>query len=166
MRIGSHKLYDALISLGLYPNKSLTIRFPKVPLEYLGDFIRGYFDGDGCVYLATAKGKKRAIIIKKLTTIFTSGSRLFLVDLAIVLKENAGLKHTKIYNSHRSFQLRYSTHDSIRLFKCLYGGKQLGLCLMRKFKIFLKYFNLRPQQIDRHIKKIIKLHTRPRGEEA
>src|SRR3989338_4130946 len=28
LRIGSHKLYNSLLNLGLYPNKSLTIRFP------------------------------------------------------------------------------------------------------------------------------------------
>ena len=57
LRIGSHKLYDTLICLGLYPNKSLTVRFPKVPKKYLRHFVRGYFDGDGCVVCEMAKLK-------------------------------------------------------------------------------------------------------------
>jgi hypothetical protein len=49
IRIGDHALYDSLIVKGLAPNKSLTMDFPAVPKKYLFDFLRGYFDGDGCV---------------------------------------------------------------------------------------------------------------------
>jgi len=27
----------------------MVVEFPDVPKEYLPDFIRGYFDGDGCI---------------------------------------------------------------------------------------------------------------------
>src|SRR5271157_1613733 len=37
-----------LISLGIVPAKSLVLKFPDVPNEYVSHFIRGYFDGDGC----------------------------------------------------------------------------------------------------------------------
>jgi len=37
LRIGSRALYLSLVKLGLYPNKSLIIQFPKnVPPEFLG----------------------------------------------------------------------------------------------------------------------------------
>ena len=64
LRIGSHKLYDALVKLGLYPNKSLTIQFPVLPKKYAHDFIRGYLDGDGCVYLQKSRGVKKKNIVK------------------------------------------------------------------------------------------------------
>src|SRR5438876_697132 len=35
LRIGSHKLYDSLFRLGLRPNKSLSMTFPKIPDEFL-----------------------------------------------------------------------------------------------------------------------------------
>ena len=38
------------INLGGKEKKSLDCHFPKVPNEYLRDFIRGYFDGDGSVW--------------------------------------------------------------------------------------------------------------------
>lgn len=39
IQVGSKTLYKDLIELGLTPNKSLTIKFPHIPEQYLGDFI-------------------------------------------------------------------------------------------------------------------------------
>lgn len=42
-----------LVKLGCIPNKTWQIRFPEpdiVPSEFVADFCRGYFDGDGSIY--------------------------------------------------------------------------------------------------------------------
>ena len=44
LRIGNRRLYDSLLKLGLYPSKSLTIKLPYIPSEFLSHFARGYFD--------------------------------------------------------------------------------------------------------------------------
>ena len=155
LRIGSHKLYDALYKLGLYPNKSLTIQFPQIPRMYLGDFIRGYLDGDGCVYLQTGHGIKKKITVKKLSVIFTSGSLLFLKKLNIILRQFIEIRQKRIYQGQRAFQLRYGTSDSIKIFKLLYGGCQSDLFFKRKFMVFVRYFKLRPSTIDTTIRKIL-----------
>lgn len=142
LRIGNKSLYEDLILLGVTPSKSLTMDMPNIPSKYLRDFVRGYFDGDGCVYLATAKGKTRLVIIKQLSVIFTSGSKKFLESLSKVLDENLNLVQKKVYNSHRSFQVRYRTKDSLKLFEFLYKGCD-GNYLKRKFDIFQKYFKMR-----------------------
>ena len=160
LRIGSHKLYNSLTKLGLYPNKSLTIKFPKVPKKYLSDFIRGYFDGDGCVHLELSSGKKQKVIIKKLSVIFTSGSREFLQKLNFVLKKEVEVNQNNIYNSQRAFQLRYFTSDSIKLFKFLYKKVPQDFYFKRKFRIFVKYFKIRPLVIDREIKNILKYQNK------
>lgn len=46
--ISSKTIYNDIINLGGCERKSLRLKFPYVPNEYLFDFIRGYFDGDGC----------------------------------------------------------------------------------------------------------------------
>lgn len=51
--IGNKHLWETLNSLGCIPNKSLTLKFPnkeifKEPWLII-PFIRGYFDGDGCI---------------------------------------------------------------------------------------------------------------------
>lgn len=37
-------------NLGLMERKTKSLTFPKIEKEYLSHFIRGFFDGDGCVY--------------------------------------------------------------------------------------------------------------------
>lgn len=156
LRIGSHKLYNDLTDLGLFPHKSLTIKFPKVPVKYLKDFVRGYLDGDGCVYLERAQGKKQKLIVKRLRVIFTSGSKIFLEGLHMALHENFAVQYGKIYDSHRSFQLQYPTSSSIELFRLLYKNVSSRMYLERKLKVFIKYFALRPSVIDKDIAYIIK----------
>ena len=156
LRIGSHVLYDGLIKKGIYPKKSLTVKFPNIPDKYLSSFVRGYFDGDGCVYLYTKRTNK-LIIVKKLSTIFTSGSFDFLKELCDTLDKKLDLNQKKIYKSKGAFQLRYSTKDSIKLFSFLYFGCKSNEFLKRKFYIFKRYFELRPIKLDRLSTKIIKM---------
>ena len=40
-------IYNDIKNLGGIENKSLRLTFPYVPKEFVSDFIRGYFDGDG-----------------------------------------------------------------------------------------------------------------------
>lgn len=161
LRIGDRVLYDSLIKLGLYPNKSLTITIPKIPKKYVRHFIRGYFDGDGCVYFEHGRGKNKKIIIKGLRTIFTSGSKNFLFQLSKLLGENkicsAG---RKVYSSHRSFQLRYSTKDSLRLFLFLYEGSRDLLFLQRKYDTFHKYLNENSKRIDKSIRNVLESYKK------
>lgn len=158
LRIGSHKIYNDLFKFGLYPNKSLTINFPKIPQKYLGHFIRGYFDGDGCISFEKGIGKKGQSIIKRIRTIFTSGSKTYLKEMNDVLK-SVGIDEGKIYSSKRSYQAIYNTKDSVRIFKLIYAKTSINSFFMRKFKIFNNYFELRPKVIDVGIKKIIDFHT-------
>ena len=158
LRIGNKSLYNALRKLGIYPSKSLTVKFPNIPSHFLSHFVRGYFDGDGCIFLEMRKGITRDRIIKRLSAIFTSGSQNFLVELCKLLGRSLKLKQSKIYRGHRSYQLRYFTSDSIELFKFMYGNCSRGAYLTRKFDYFGRYFKLRPQKLDVSIKKILDKH--------
>ena len=157
LRIGSYKIYNDLLKLGLYPKKSLVIDFPKVPKKYLNHFTRGYFDGDGCIYFQKGKGKYGQPIIKRIRTIFTSGSRIFLFNLNIVLKD-FGFSKGKIYSTKRAFQLKYPNDDSIRMFKFMYSNAGINSFFMRKFSVFKDYFELRPVHINKTIRKILSYH--------
>src|SRR3989338_5363307 len=155
LRIGNRSLYKSLIRLGLYPSKSLTVRLPPIPNKFFNHFVRGYFDGDGCVYLYQTKGIRQELIIKKLSIIFTSGSKDFLYDLLVRLKHYLNLKQSRVYKGQRAFQLRFSTADTVNLFKFIYKNMGKDLWLDRKFQRFLKYFILRPQRVDKEIRLIL-----------
>lgn len=50
--ICSKEICKDLESLGCIQNKTYEgLKFPSVPKEYMPDFIRGYFDGDGSIYI-------------------------------------------------------------------------------------------------------------------
>lgn len=143
LRIGNQKLYESLLEKGLYPNKSLTIRLPKVPQHCLAHFVRGYFDGDGCVNLYTTRGKRGQRVIRKLTIIFTSGSFDFLLGLCDTLQRKLKLRQLKIYKGTRAYQLRYYTSDSVKLFQFMYETYPTHTYLPRKLVTFKKFFKLR-----------------------
>lgn len=44
----STHMCNSLIKIGMIPNKSLQLKYPEIDSVYDKDFIRGYFDGDGC----------------------------------------------------------------------------------------------------------------------
>ncbi len=155
LRIGNRALYDDLLGLGMYPDKSLTVKFPSIPSSVLPHFVRGYFDGDGCVYLERGKGLIQRSILKRLSVIFTSGSEDFLTGLREKLEKTLGVSLGKVYNGNRAYRLRYNTRDTIRLFSFMYGDSH-GLYLQRKFDIFKAYFCLRPSRIDKNTETVLK----------
>ena len=57
---------------GVTYNKSLSVKFPEISEKLMPDFIRGIFDGDGCVYIG--KTKSNNIIYEYLNVSFTTGS--------------------------------------------------------------------------------------------
>lgn len=156
LRIGSRIMSNDLIRLGVIPNKSRIVCFPDVPHCCLNHFIRGYFDGDGCVSISRARNKVGFLVIKRLSVIFTSGSFVFLEQLGRILKSRLFLHQERVYENNRAFQLRYSTNDSTEIFKFLYKSCIRDLYLKRKFDIFTDYFKLFPGKIDTEISTILR----------
>ncbi len=155
LRIGNKRLFEQLIALGLTPRKSLTMKFPHIPAPYVSSFIRGYFDGDGCVFLQNGIGKNGQKIIKRLSVIFTSGSDEFLEELKKILQKRALMQGGGIYNTTRARQLWFFTKDSRKLFAFLYKdvlGKDLYM--QRKYVIFDEYFERRPSVVTAEIRTI------------
>ena len=67
--ITSRYIVEKLITLGVIPRKTGKESFPNMPKEFERDFIRGYFDGDGCIMITTqtCKGKKYPVYMFKIT---------------------------------------------------------------------------------------------------
>lgn len=132
LQIGSKEWFEDLSRLGFTQNKSKRLPLPKIPKAYFGDFVRGYFDGDGCVYfnhLSFADRKKPRWI---LMTLFTSGCRPFLQSLWDGLKKH-GICGGSIKNKARGFELAFSHKDSVALHRVMYHtGKNPELHLPRK----------------------------------
>src|SRR3989338_4256342 len=132
IQVGSKEWFKDLSALGFMQNKSKKLLFPNVPEKYFGDFVRGYFDGDGCVYfnkLKFADRKKPRLI---LLTLFTSGSKQFLSSLWTEL-QSKGVSGGSLKKKTRGFELVFSHGDSIALHHIMYHtGNTPKLCLPRK----------------------------------
>lgn len=132
LQIGSKEWFEDLSQLGFTQRKSVSMRFPKVPKKYLGDFVRGYFDGDGCVYLNNLKYADRKYKRWVLLTIFTSGSKEFLEALHTILR-TFEVKGGSLRKKARGFDLAFSHRDSLALYRLMYHtGKVADMFLPRK----------------------------------
>jgi intein-encoded DNA endonuclease-like protein len=143
VQIGSKELFHDLVALGLTPNKAKRMRLPDIPKKYFSDFLRGYFDGDGNVWVGFLN-KKRDNPTYVITTSFTSASKIFLSAVRTELKKigiNGGSMYDiKLKNCSR---LSFSTLDSLKIYKIMYTISH-RLFLSRKKLVFEKFVSMRP----------------------
>lgn len=123
-------IYDDIVALGGVERKSLICEFPNVPKEFLSDFIRGYFDGDGCVM---------NLKNKRLNSAFTCGSKKFLDKLLEILKAEAGVQGGSYDISSKS--LRFGKRDTLLIGEYIYRNNP-ELFLKRKRDKFKEEINL------------------------
>jgi len=145
----SKKLSRDLKNLGMVEAKSLILKFPDysiVPKEFMGAFIRGYFDGDGCVYIS--KKNKMEVSI--------TSSPFFCEDISKYLFDTLNIKNNirSYKNSNAKTVKIRNINDCKRFFDFIYKDKD-DLFLIRKFTKFALYFNDRENKLK--IKENIKV---------
>ena len=118
-------IYNDLIALGGLENKSMTLEFPKVPNQFLSDFIRGYFDGDGCIM--NLKGGR-------INSAFTCGSKKFLDTLLAILKKEAGVEGGSYDPS--CYSIKFGKKDTLKIGQYIYKNDP-ELFLLRKKQKFI-----------------------------
>ncbi len=140
LQIGSKKMFEDLIALGMTSRKSNTLKLPIIPKKYFNHFVRGYFDGDGNVYIHKRKDRKGKL---SLLAGFTCGSEVFLEKIFSELKKTANIKKGSLYCKNNIYYcLYFSTNDSVSLYNFMYN--QCGdLFLLRKRERFEKYLKNR-----------------------
>lgn len=134
LQIGSKEIFQDLEKIGFTQAKTKNLKFPEVPKEYIGDFIRGYFDGDGCISYGYYKTKDRKENKFTFSTRFTCGDKKFLVSLKDKL--SLDLKGGFIVKKERGYELVYSHKDSLALFDILYNNIPRCIFLERKYSKF------------------------------
>jgi hypothetical protein len=125
--------YD-LINKGCTPQKSLTLEFPDnniIPKVLIKHFIRGYFDGDGCV----STGKNNIIV-----TNFVGTSDMLKGISDFLLSEDVIRTNPSIYEKGNAHEMFIYGADNIKDMY-LYLYKNSSVYLDRKHKKFVDYFN-------------------------
>ncbi|MDD3412596.1 MAG: LAGLIDADG family homing endonuclease [Lachnospiraceae bacterium] len=120
---------------GVTYNKSLSIRFPEISENLMPDFIRGVFDGDGCVYIN--KTKSNNIIYEYLNASFTTGSLDFaneLINALAIFDIRAKLNKDC---RKETYYIRIQSKENIhKFFNLIYRNNSLKL--ERKYLKFVK----------------------------
>jgi hypothetical protein len=147
--IGSERLFSDLVALGITPRKSLTLRWPDMPSEYVRHFIRGCWDGDGSVSFRRRNPRQ-------ITASFVSGSLDFVEGMRDALIE-AGFSKRTIYvtpqserRPRRSYSIKLFSRECRLLFRYLYDGVGAAEYLDRKHAVFADHLSsVHPGEDDR-----------------
>ncbi|MFA5360776.1 MAG: LAGLIDADG family homing endonuclease [Candidatus Paceibacterota bacterium] len=132
-----------LIKLGILPRKSHNLGPIKVPNKYFSDFVRGFFDGDGTVYIYTVNGTPQ------IKAGFVSSSLPFITRFNQQLCENLNIPTKSIHkevDKRKSRMARYNIcfyiDDCEKLANFMYENS-LTLFLPRKHRIFKKWKSMK-----------------------
>jgi hypothetical protein len=126
LNISSIDLVKDLILHGCLTNKSRRLSYPPIPSDLDGDFIRGYFDGDGCWSTNFQKEYFYFDIV--------SCSLPILEGIQQRIVPKCDLNMHKIYHRWNSYYLRYGGPQIIRIGRYLYQGTNIRLD--RKYTVF------------------------------
>jgi hypothetical protein len=131
INIYSEKMYYALIKLGCTPRKSLTLKFPtsdQVPDHLIHHFIRGYFDGDGCIHISK-KGQHHFNIV---------GTFEFIDKLNEVFSNRIGIDRLNLSKDKRcKNNFMYQTAGNLLVYKIYnFLYKNANFFIDRKYEKF------------------------------
>lgn len=128
LTISSKKSCNNLIHWGCVPNKTKVIQLPNLREDLYRHFIRGFFDGDGCLSIDSKLYHCRFDL--------TSASKVFLEQLRPIITNialtNGGLNKEKLYDV---WHLQYSGKQVVQILDWLYSNTTLYL--KRKYEKYL-----------------------------
>lgn len=134
LKITSKKICEKLISLGITPRKTGKEILPiGLPDEFLWDFIRGYFDGDGCINIRGRNGRTGTFSI-------CSASKTIFDEIKNKTKIGTIVDRTKFTKSGNNFY-EWIIRDQENLKKLYYSIYNSNFCLKRKYNKFTQYIN-------------------------
>jgi len=141
LQIRNPIITNDLMKLGIFPRKTSHLNPIKVPREYFPDFVRGFFDGDGSVYVYEVNKTPQ------IKASFVSASFTFFIDFNRHLCEalNIPLKTIHQENPQEGKLIRYSIcfyiDDCEKLANFMYRNN-LVLYLPRKRRVFERWTSI------------------------
>ena len=142
LRITSKKLSDILNKYNICGDKRYSVPYMKAPtLELESCYIRGLFDGDGCIYFnyvsGTLKDKRMEI---------TTGSKLMVEGIEDLYKRlnlvyEISERTSGAGNTYYVIYVR-RPEEIIKLGKWIYSNKSLKFKLIQKYIKFLKFIGI------------------------
>ena len=151
IQIRNQIIVKDLMKLGIFPRKTSHLNPIKVPQKYFNSFVRGFFDGDGTVYIYKVNNTPQIKVD------FISTSYHFIGNLNSRICDNLGIPLKNIHRQipkNRKRLLKYSIcfyiDDCERLYKFMY--KNASIFLNRKHRVFKKWENVKLKNRRYYIK--------------
>lgn len=127
LSVSAKEMREDLISLGVVPRKTYEREYPRCN-KYFFDFLRGYLDGDGCIYTND----------KEISIILTGSNYNFFRYLNSMIKKTFKTHGVLSSPDRWEKRLRFTRRDEvISILKTLYQDKNSPR-LERKY---MKYYN-------------------------
>jgi len=143
IQICNREICKDLINLRILPQKTYNLGPIRVSEKYFPDFVRGFFDGDGTVYIYKVNGTPQ------IKAGFVSSSLSFITDFNQRLCKNLGINTKTIYqtiDNQGERMARYDIHfyieDCEKLAKFMYRSSP-SLYLLRKRRIFDRWKSIK-----------------------
>ncbi|MBU3918893.1 hypothetical protein KKC63_03250 [Patescibacteria group bacterium] len=134
LQICSEVFYEDLIKLGIVPRKTYNLKGFRCPNKYFAHFVRGFFDGDGTVYVYKVNGTSQ------IKAGFTSGNFEFITEFNRNLCESLGISKKSIHLQKKTgkmdnYNICFYIDDCEKLAKLMYSDNP-SIFLDRKRKVF------------------------------
>jgi len=138
------KIIKDLKKLGVTANKSFTVKFPDIKNKVLQHMIRGFFDGDGCLYSRYKKG-----YLYKQYEIGFACNKYTAEQLQNIIKSELDM-HVPVYADRQYRKVCMNGNNQVeRFLDWLY--EDATLYIPRKYE---KYQELKIQQKEKKARKI------------
>lgn len=149
LRIFSKKLVEDLMSHNILPNKTQFPIYPIVDQNLFLDFIRGYIDGDGCIYYYN---KKRMLYVH-----ITGAHKDVFTYIQKVLIEQYEINSSIYSESERKYRIILTGKNALRLLDLIYENPKAPK-LKRKYE---KYVTIKAAISNIEMKKSGKIGEAP-----
>lgn len=134
IKIYSKKFSKDLAKHGCIQRKTHVLTYPDIDTKWDSHFIRGYFDGDGCIHIPKQE-KKRANV-----GFMLCGTKTFLTQVQQIIIKNIHLNKTKLNINKNTAVLGYYGKCSIVKIK-MWLYQDATIYLDRKYQKFQQVYN-------------------------
>ncbi len=128
---------ETLEKIGMCSRKSLILCFPHIPEHLHRHFIRGYVDGDGCLYKGFVKQKyKDTFHNKKRISLHIVGTDSFLSVVNDIFLKNTGVCAKNLYKAGKKMKTLCVVSNKCKtILNWIYGESNISMD--RKYKKYL-----------------------------
>ena len=143
IQIGHQEICKDLINLGILPRKTHNLNQIKITKQYFPDFVRGFFDGDGTVYIYKVNNTPQIKVgFIGVSSPFITGFNQQLCASLNIPQKAIHQTVDKRGNKMAQYNICFYVDDCERLANFMYGNNP-SLYLPRKRQIFEKWQSIK-----------------------